>query len=139
MMPVFTHSALHVRDLEESVVFYREFCGLKIVDEHGEGSNNHAIWMTEDGREKEYVFVLLLGGLGYSQRDADLSHFGFAVGSKSEVDEGAHRGRAAGILAWAPKEFPFPVGYRCTLRDPDGYIVEFSYGQPLAPDGSASV
>ena len=137
MKPVFTHCALHVRDLEKSVAFYREFCRLKTVEEHGEGSNDHAVWMTEDGREGEYVFVLLLGGLGHQQRDTDLSHFGFAVGTKSEVDEVAERGQAAGILAWAPKEFPFPVGYRCALRDPDGYIVEFSYGQPLGPGGEA--
>src|SRR5262245_60769269 len=133
MKPIFTHCALHVRDLEKSVAFYREFCGLKIVDEHGEGSNDHAIWMTEDGREGQYVFVLLLGGSGHQQREADLSHFGFAVGTRSEVDEVADRAQAAGILAWKPKEFPFPVGYRCALRDPDGYIVEFSYGQPLGP------
>ena len=133
MKPVFTHCALHVRNLEASMAFYREFCGLKIVEEHGEGPNDHAVWMTEDDREEDYVFVLLLGGLGHQQRDADLSHFGFAVGSKSEVDEVADRGQAAGMLAWAPKEFPFPVGYRCALRDPDGYLVEFSDGQSLGP------
>jgi len=37
MKPVFTHCALHVQDLGRSVEFYRDFCQLKVVDEHGEG------------------------------------------------------------------------------------------------------
>jgi len=81
----------------------------------------------------DYVFVLLLGGSGHDQPDNDLSHFGFALESKADVDAIAERGRGAGCLAWEAKAFPYPVGYRCALRDPDGYVVEFSYGQPLGP------
>ena len=133
MQTAFTHCALHVQNLEASVAFYRDYCGLKAVGEHGEGPNDHAVWMSEDGRETDYVFVLLLGGQGHAQPESDLSHFGFAVGSRNDVDDIAARGRTAGCLAWDPKDFPYPVGYRCALRDPDGYIVEFSYGQPLGP------
>ena len=133
MRTAFTHCALHVQDLEVSVASYRDFCGLKAVGEHGEGPNDHAVGMSEDERETDYVFVLLLGGQGHTQPESDLSHFGFAVGGRSDVDTIAARGRAADCLAWEPKDFPHPVGYRCALRDPDGYIVEFSYGQPLGP------
>ena len=35
--------------------------------------------------------------------------------------------------AWAPRQEPYPVGYYCGLKDPDGNFVEFSYGQPLGP------
>ena len=48
----------------------------------------------------------------------------------------AERGRAEDCLAWEPKAFPYPVGYRCALKDPDGYVIEFSYGQPLGPGAS---
>ena len=133
MKPAFTHCALHVQNLDSSAAFYREYCGLKVVAEHGEGANDHAIWMSEEGRDSEYVFVLLLGGQGHEQPDDDLSHFGFAVESKAEVDSIADRGREAECLAWEPQQFPYPVGYRAALRDPDGYIIEFSYGQPLGP------
>jgi catechol 2,3-dioxygenase-like lactoylglutathione lyase family enzyme len=133
LKPAFTHCALHVQDLEQSVVFYRDYCGLKVVDEHGQGPNDHAIWMSEEGRERDYVFVLLLGGKKHEQPREDLSHFGFALASRAEVDVIAERGRVAGCLAWEPKDFPYPVGYRCALRDPDGYVIEFSYGQPLGP------
>ena len=133
MKTAFTHCALHVQDLEQSVAFYRDYCGLKVVGEHGSGPNDHAVWMSEDGRETDYVFVLLLGGTGHSQPPTDLSHFGFAVETRAQVDEIAELGRENGCLAWEPKDFPYPVGYRCALSDPDGYVVEFSYGQPLGP------
>lgn len=129
----FTHCALHVRGMQKAVDFYREFCGLVVVQEHGEGPNDHAVWVSEPDRMSDYVFVLLLGGSGHDQPASDLSHFGFALQSKADVDAIAERGRGTGCLAWEPEAFPYPVGYRCALRDPDGYIVEFSYGQPLGP------
>jgi len=119
--------------MARSVEFYRRYCGLIVVHEHGEGPNSHAVWMSEPGREKEYVIVLLLGGKGNRQLEDDLSHFGFAVDRRATVDEMAERGRQDGCLAWEPRDFPYPVGYRCALKDPDGFIVEFSYGQPLGP------
>lgn len=126
-----THWALHVQDMQASVDFYHNFCGLAVVREHGEGPNSHAVWMSVPDREHQFVIVLLLGGLGHSQPDRDLSHYGFAVETRDAVDEIARRGREAACLAWEPKDFPYPVGYRCALRDPDGFIVEFSFGQPL--------
>ncbi len=55
----------------------------------------------------------------------------------SAVDAIAERARAAGILEWEPRQEPYPVGYYCGLRDPDGNFVEFSYGQPLGPGAQA--
>ncbi len=123
--------------MDRAVAFYRDFCGLDVVREHGEGPNDHAVWMSEPGKGSQFVFVLLLGGLGHDQPPGDLTHFGFAVENGAAVDAIAERGRAAGCLAWEAERFPFPVGYRCALRDPDGYIVEFSHGQPLGLDADA--
>ena len=39
----------------------------------------------------------------------------------------------SGCLIWPPRDEPYPVGYYCGLRDPNGNYVEFSYGQPLGP------
>jgi predicted lactoylglutathione lyase len=82
--------------------------------------------------------VILPGGPGRNQADNDFSHLGFALDSRAEVDAIARRAREAGILAWEPRQEPFPVGYYCGLVDPDGSFVEFSYGQPLGP-GAASL
>ncbi len=127
-----THLALHVRDLEACIAFYETFCGLKPVHERGE-AGERIVWLAEPGREKEFIFVLLPGGPGRDQAANDYSHFGFALASRAAVDALAEQAERAGCLAWAPREEPYPVGYYCGLRDPDGNFVEFSYGQPLGP------
>lgn len=133
MTAAFTHVALHVRDLAACVAFYREFCGLEVVHERGAAGDPHAVWMAPEGRESEFIFVLLPGGPGRVQAERDFSHFGFALDSRDAVDAIAEKGELAGCLLWAPREEPYPVGYYCGLRDPDGNAVEFSYGQPLGP------
>ena len=56
-------------------------------------------------------------------------HLGIELPTRADVDEIAERGRAAGCLEWEPTQLPFPVGYVCALRDPDGNVVEFSFDQ----------
>ena len=133
MTPSLTHLALHVRDLEACVAFYREFCGMEVVHERGEDPDSRIVWLAEPGREREFIFVLLPGGPGRDQGEGDFSHFGFALDSREAVDAVAAKAEAAGRLAWPPRQEPYPVGYYCGLKDPDGNFVEFSYGQPLGP------
>lgn len=132
MTPAFTHLALHVRDLNACIAFYREFCGMRVVHER-EDAGTSVVWLAEPGREDEFIIVLIPGGPGRDQSDRDFSHFGFALDSRDAVDAIAAKAEAAGCLAWPPREEPYPVGYYCGLRDPDGNFVEFSYGQPLGP------
>lgn len=132
MTPVLTHLALHVRDLDACVAFYRDFCGMAVTHERGAGTDR-VVWLAEPGREREFVFVLLPGGPGRETVDGDYSHFGFAVESREAVDAVAVKARDAGCLAWPPREEPYPLGYYCGLKDPDGNFVEFSFGQPLGP------
>jgi len=131
-MPTLTHIALHVRDFDACLAFYRDFCGLVVTHERGEG-DSHVVWLAEPGREQELIFVLLPGGPGRNQASDDYSHLGFACASTDEVDAFAARAEAAGCLQWPPREEPYPVGYYCGVRDPDGNFIEFSYGQPLGP------
>lgn len=132
MTPAFTHLALHVRDLDACVAFYRAFCGRHVVHER-EDAGTTVVWLAEPGRENDFIIVLIPGGPGRDQSDRDFSHFGFALDSRDAVDAIAAKAKAAGRLAWPPREEPYPVGYYCGLRDPDGNFVEFSYGQPLGP------
>jgi hypothetical protein len=46
MTPEFTHCALHVCDLGQSITFYQSYCGLGIVKEHGQG-NTRTVWRME--------------------------------------------------------------------------------------------
>ena len=132
MNPFLTHIALHVRELERCIAFYQSYAGLKLIhDRRSDG--NRVVWLSEQGKETSFILVLLPGGPGRNQSPEDFSHLGFALESRVAVDELADRARTEGILAWEPREEPYPVGYYCGIRDPDGSFVEFSYGQPLGP------
>jgi catechol 2,3-dioxygenase-like lactoylglutathione lyase family enzyme len=132
MRPVLTHLALHVHDLEACITFYRDFCAMQVVHERLEGGRR-IVWLAEPGREQEFIFVMVPGGPGRQQVATDYSHLGFALESRLAVDAIAQKAATCGCLVWAPRQEPYPVGYYCGVRDPDGNMVEFSYGQPLGP------
>ncbi|KZX56558.1 hypothetical protein A3709_05525 [Halioglobus sp. HI00S01] len=132
MLVSFTHLALHVRDLEACVAFYTSYAQMQLTHNRV-NQGKRVVWLAQAGREKEFIVVLIPGGPGREQAPADYSHLGFAVDSKEAVDTIADMARSDGILEWEPREEPYPVGYYCGIRDPDGNFVEFSFGQPLGP------
>ncbi len=136
MPPSLTHIALHVRDLEACVRFYQSYVGMQIIHDRTSDSKR-VVWLAEPGRESELIVVVLSGGPGRSQSAADFSHLGIALETREAVDVVAERARSEGILEWEPRQEPYPVGYYCGVRDPDGNFVEFSFGQPLGPGADA--
>lgn len=137
MRPTLTHLALHVSDPEATAAFYADLCELKVVHRRGAGGHT-TLWLAEEGREREFVIVLIAGGLRREQAPNDYSHLGFALGSRAAVDAVAARAEAQGRLVWPAREDPYPVGYYCGVRDPEGRVVEFSYGQPLGPGAEST-
>ena len=134
MPAVFTHLALHVADIDATIEFYGAFCNMGVVHRREmEGDCGRVAWLAEPGRERELIMVLISGGPARPEIPRDYSHLGFALESEQAVDALALRGEQAGCLAWKPQRAPYPVGYYCALRDPDGQFVEFSHGQPLGP------
>jgi len=135
-VPVLTHLAMHVADVAAVVDFYRDYCGMTVVHERGDDpeQGDGVVWLAEPGRETELVFVVIPGG---PRREggphADYSHLGFARESRAAVDAIAARAEGEGRLQWPARDEPYPVGYFCGVRDPNGRAVEFSYGQPLGP------
>lgn len=133
-----THLALHVRDLDANVAFYERFCGLRCIHRRGEqGRGQSVAWLAEPGREREFILVFISGGPYRSTQGTDFSHLGFALESREAVDAVAARAEREGCLVWPAREEPYPVGYYCGIKDPDGHFVEFSYGQPLGPGAEA--
>ena len=132
MKPAFTHCALHVRDLDQSIAFYRSYCGLERVSEHGKGEGR-TVWLASPRAENNFVLVLLGGGPGHAQDQDDMTHYGFGVPAREDVDRIAERARKEGCLHWEPRDHAPPTGYLCAVTDPSGYIIEFSHGQPLGP------
>jgi catechol 2,3-dioxygenase-like lactoylglutathione lyase family enzyme len=134
--PRITHIALHVADLDACVAFYRRFCGMEIVHARAVGGQR-ILWLAEPGRDTDFIFVMMSGGDNLQLGERDYRHFGFALGSREAVDAIAEAGERERCLVWPPRDEPYPVGYYCGLRDPNGNYVEFSYGQPLGPGAPA--
>lgn len=132
MKPVMTHIALHVNNIERCRKFYQDYCQLAVVNERLEHGKT-VLWLAEEGKEKTFILVLIPGGPGRKQSDNDYSHLGFALASREAVDAIADKAKTENCLWWPPQDHPYPVGYYCGVKDPDGNAVEFSYGQPLGP------
>lgn len=132
MKAVLTHLALHVVDLDACLDFYQRYCGLGITHDRID-QGKRIVWLAEPGKADEFILVFIPGGPPTVQREDDFSHLGFALASRADVDAVAALADAEGILEWPPRDEPYPVGYYCGVRDPDGNFVEFSYGQPLGP------
>lgn len=136
MKPVLTHIALQVASVERTIEFYTGFCGLEVVHERpAEGSR--VVWLGHPDTSDQFIFVVMESSYCRPpQNKRDYSHLGFALESRAAVDAIAAQATQAGCLVWAPRDEAYPVGYYCGLKDPDGYFVEFSYGQPLGPGAS---
>ena len=130
LKPSLTHLALHVKDLNACIEFYQSYCGMQVIHQR-KSYDNQVVWLAEEGHEEDFILVVLPDGPGRNQSEKDFSHLGFALESRKSVDAIAERAREEGILAWEPKQEPYPVGYYCAVKDPDGNFVEFSFGQPL--------
>jgi catechol 2,3-dioxygenase-like lactoylglutathione lyase family enzyme len=132
VLATLTHIALHVNDFESCISFYEQYCGMSVSHRRADEHSN-VVWLSEPGKEHEFIIVVIDGGKSQAQATDDFGHLGFAVESSERVDELASHAESEGRLVWPPRREPYPVGYYCGIRDPDGNIVEFSYGQPLGP------
>ena len=133
----FTHCALQVADLDKSIDFYARYCGMEIVKEHG-AADKRVVWLASPGSGDRFVLVLLGGGIVRDQEPRDMTHYGFGVATREDVDRIASLAEEDGCLHWKPHEYARPTGYLCGVRDPTGYIIEFSFGQPLGPHATSS-
>jgi lactoylglutathione lyase len=138
-----THLALHVRELETSIPFYENYTNLRVIERHSDKASTgmEVAWLSdrEPGRETEFVMVLQAGVpaiMPNAQPQSPLfpiSHLGFAVESKEEVDRLANLAKGEGRLRFGPQFLNQHAGYLCIVADPDGHNVEFSFGQALGP------
>jgi catechol 2,3-dioxygenase-like lactoylglutathione lyase family enzyme len=137
MPPTFTHLALTCADLDASLAWYAEHTPLRPIHQRDDDPYRVA-WLADPGTgPSPFVIVLIGTGVGGEAPPPSplgpLAHLGIELDTRAEVDAVAERGRAAGCLAWEAHELPPPVGYICALSDPDGNVVEYSFGQDLAP------
>ena len=128
MPPRWTHITINVSDLDRSVDFYTSLCGLSIVrDRRAEGRHN--VWLgppAKVGEDPTFVLVMI-----QDEVKTRLDHFGFQCESRADVERIAELARAQNILVEPPADLGGVVGYFTMIRDPDGHLIEFTFGQPL--------
>jgi catechol 2,3-dioxygenase-like lactoylglutathione lyase family enzyme len=132
--PRLTHVALPCADLDRTIAFYTSVTPLVVVarreDDHGRSA-----WLSNEGQVVD-PFVVVLAEVERGPGPAvptltPFAHIGIEVPARADIDATAERGRRLGCLHWEPRQMPEHIGYICALEDPDGNIVEFSYGQKV--------
>lgn len=131
-----THIALRVKDIDETIAFYQRYTDLELLDKR-EDADGYGAWLGHSD-QKEFPFILVLAQFfeGHDPfapaplaKMAPFNHLGIELPTKADVDAIAARAEADGCLGMPARMMPDPIGYICMLEDPDGNLVEFSYDQ----------
>ena len=141
MTAQWTHLALHVKSLKASIEFYERYTNLRVADRHSDASSTgmEVVWLSEGDKESGLGFVLVLQegepktmpGAKPQLPLGPMSHLGFGLNSREDVDIVAARAKENELLKFGPTYLNPYAGYLCIISDPDGHNVEFSYGQSL--------
>jgi len=125
-----THVALMVTNPDASVSFYEKYASMQVIHRRVDASTHRTVvWLSD--RTRPFVIVLI----ETDQVDTPLrpfAHLGVGCRSREEVDRLCREAAGQGALHSGPMESGYPVGYWAFVSDPDGNIVELSYGQEIA-------
>jgi catechol 2,3-dioxygenase-like lactoylglutathione lyase family enzyme len=124
----FTHVALVVSDIDTSIAFYEKFAGMKVVHDRRDDDARVA-WVSDLTRP----FVIVLAqGFAPEEPLGPFGHLGVGCATRDEIDRRCDEARRDGCLVSGPTDSGYPIGYWAFLRDPDGHMLELSYGQDVA-------
>lgn len=134
----FSHLAIPVLDIDESVTFYETYLEMKVIRRR---ENPTDVWLGDGIRPFHLVLLAADAGDIEAGRPSDYhearlthpivasAHIGFTCSSCTQVKRIADRAREAGILEHGPLEENWPGGYCAYLSDPSGHSIEISYNQ----------
>ena len=124
----FTHVALPVTNLDATLAFYKKYARMDVVHRRQEEDGLEVAWITDQTRP---FVVVLLQKPQVEHRLLPPAHLGVACETREEVDRRCHEAKAEGCLQEGPADAGPPIGYWAFLTDPDGHILELSYGQEV--------
>jgi lactoylglutathione lyase len=136
--PRWTHMALRVSNIDETIAFYTDFTPMELINRR-EDTQGYGAWLGHTD-SPETPFVLVVAQF-FPETDpfknapiaklAPFAHIGIEMTTRQEVDDVAEKAKSAGVLAMPPTDMPQPIGYICMVSDPDGNMVEFSHDQAV--------
>jgi catechol 2,3-dioxygenase-like lactoylglutathione lyase family enzyme len=127
-----THVALPAYDLPATIAFYEDVAGLRVMHDRTESDGHdgaRVVWLGDGLRP--FVLVLAQTSSPVVHPLGPFAHLGIALPSRAAVDAVVERARARGTLREGPNDSGPPVGYWCFVADPNGHMVEFSFGQEV--------
>ncbi|MBW4565276.1 MAG: VOC family protein [Mojavia pulchra JT2-VF2] len=126
----FTHIALGVSDIDQSISFYAKYAGMQVVHRRTDQTKHVDVaWISDLTRP--FVIVLIQVAQIKSTL-APASHLGVACKTREEVERLCNEAHSENVLIEGPHDWGFPVGYWAFIRDPDGHTLEISYGQEVS-------
>jgi catechol 2,3-dioxygenase-like lactoylglutathione lyase family enzyme len=124
-----THVALPASDIDRSIQFYATYANMTVVHRRvDEETGVSVVWLSDHTRP--FVIVLIQSD-SVQPILAPMAHLGIGCESREAMDRLCEQARQEGVLAKAPQESGYPIGYWAFLRDPDGHTLELSYGQEV--------
>lgn len=125
----FTHIALPVSNIEQSIEFYATYAQMQVVHRRIDAETGVAVvWLTDNSRP--FVIVLIQTESVHPIL-SPLAHLGVGCESREAMNILCDRARLEGVLIEEPKDSGYPIGYWAFVRDPDGHTLELSYGQEI--------
>ncbi len=118
-----THIALAVRNLQRSLAFYKKYAHMEIVHQRAD-----VLWISDHTRP---FVIVLVETENHGPSLGPISHLGVAVETRDHLDQLINQARLEKCLEREPTDAGPPVGYWAFLKDPDGNILELSYGQEI--------
>ena len=124
-----THVGLTCRDLEQTTEFWQRWAGMAVVHRRVDATTGRGVaWMSDRTRPFVLVFIET------EHPDSPLGphqHVGVGLASVEELDIRITDARQAGVSVSDTIDSGPPVGIWAALTDPNGHILELSYGQEV--------
>ncbi len=133
-----THVALLVSALEASLAFYAKYARMAVVHERTDAASGARVAGITD-LTRPFAIVLVQAPPSVPARLVKLvgklvpglQHLGVGCASRAEVDRLCAEARRDRCLRSGPTDSAYPVGYWAFINDPDGHILEVSFGQEV--------
>src|SRR5262249_53378296 len=122
------HIAIITADVERSSQFYCDWAGMHVIHDRRDSPQSHRVVWVRLANDRNSLIIVMIQSEG-DRPAGRMDHFGFHVTSRADVDLIGDRARAVGILVEEPQYAGPVVGYFCTIKDPDGNLLEFSCEQ----------